>query len=250
MSPVDPGEVRWSSGSIRIGYLGHYRWRLDGKGEVSASELCELMGRELSRAPRGEPVSIWVAGAEKRAIDLGVVSCIAPGLHRDVRVAWRDDLVGSLPARLWPIDVYSVLEANGARWHHTPFSHYLLHWLHHAAERCWGAGVPLPPDRFTDEFSAASFAAAADPAALAARLEAALIARLAVSPDPAATFGVALNELAAHGHECRWSDSDGRWETWASQHILAYRNAAPDGRGPGECGVRLVDAPDEDDGEP
>jgi hypothetical protein len=58
-------------------------------------------------------------------------------------------------------------------------------------------------------------------------------------------FSAALRELAALGHDCTWSDSDGRWETWASQHIFAYWNPAPHAGGAWWCRVRLVDASDE-----
>ncbi len=236
ISPIDPGEIRWASGSVRIGFLGDDRWRVDAVNELSTSALIEHLMRALESGPRGAPVPI--AGAPNAvARDLGIVSLRAPRDHKQVRVAWREDLVGVLRPDLPLVDVVASVVDGVERRYHAPLVEYARNWLWFRAERCRAVGVPLPPDRLGDELAASSFESSPDRAALAARLEAVLNARIAASDAPARTFHQAMRELDALGHECTFADTDGKWVMWASHHWVASFHPSEDGRG--TCRVEL-----------
>jgi hypothetical protein len=243
---TDPGEIRWANGSVRIGYLGDSRWRVDASGEAARDErgtfelneraLIEHVVSALETVPRGAAVRIAVA-PNARALDLGIVAFVAPGVHDEVRVAWRADLVGVLPRHLPNIDVVAAIRDGRARYYHTPFLDYGRNWLGFRCERCWGIGVPLPPDRLGPEFSFDAFTTAPDGAALAARLQATLGARLAASPSPEQTFYRALRELDALGHIDATSNSNPDWYIWASECLTLHWQSDEDNRETGTCHV-------------
>jgi hypothetical protein len=234
--PIDPGQIRWNTGELRIGYLGGARWRVakrDDLGMPTVTEQSEgdlvasLLG-ELSRAPRREKMP---SPAGRTMHSLGLVDFTAPGVSDSVRAVWRTDLEGVLPEAMSLIDVVAVRQS--------PFGAFARDWLDQHAERCWGSGVPLPPDRFGAEFSAASFDTTPDRHALAAQLEAALLARLHASPDPGDTFHVAVRELEALGHVCTFFDGDGHWEIWCFRHVSLTWEPARDGSRAFDCSVEL-----------
>jgi hypothetical protein len=221
VSSIDPGEIRWPSGAVRIGYLGEERWRVDASSdERSAAALVDLLMRALEEGPRGALVPI-AAASNSVARDLGIVRFIAPRACDEVRVVWREDLVGKLPPGLPVIDVVAVI-ADGTEYpYHRPLLDYARYWLSSRGERCRAIGVPLPSERLGSEFSIEAFDASPDRAALGARLDAVVAARVAASRSPQNTFWQVLRELDALGHDCDFSDSDGDWEVWASRHLTA-----------------------------
>lgn len=215
---------------MRIGYLGEDRWRVDAVDELSSVALIERLMRALESGPRGAPVPI--AGAPNAvARDLGIVSFSAPRDHKQVRVAWREDLVGVLRRDLPLVDVVASIADGVERPRHAPLVEYARNWLWFRAERCRAVGMPLPPERLGDELSASSFESSADRAALAARLESTLNARIGASGAPAQTFHQAMRELDALGHDCAFSDTDGKWVMWATRHFVASFHPSEDGRG-------------------
>ena len=187
----DPVEVRWSAGSVRLGYVGDGRWRR-GSSIAPLREIVDAIAKTILASP-------------------GRVEFVAPGVEDVIEVVRRDDLIGVLPAGLVPLDVTSPTRQ--------PFVAFAMHWLDWHSERCWADDVARPADRFGAEFSSDAFASSTDRAALAAKLDAALDARVAAAKNPVATFEKAIRELAALGHTSTFADGNGTWSLWSSQWI-------------------------------
>ncbi len=126
-----------------------------------------------------------------------------------------------LPRGLPVIDVVATIAGGTERPHHRPLLDYARYWLSSRGERCRAVGVPLPADRLGPEFSSERFDASPDRAALGARLDAVVAARVAASRSPEETFSQVLRELDALGHDCTFADGDGHWRVWASRHLTA-----------------------------
>ena len=248
--PVDPGELRWATGSFGIGYLGEDRWRVVEPATAQVRELSrgELVGELIARleqVPHGAAIEIAHAGVHDLARDLGAVELIAPGVHDVARIAWRQSLVGVLPAGLVPIDVYAASRDGLDRRVHRPVGELVHAWLQRHRERCRATGVPLPADRFGAEWSAAAFGLSADRGTLIAKLRHALIARIAASRAPAEVVDTAERELEALGHRCTFAESDGHWTVWGCAYFSISWSPDDDDPRRGEC---LVEASDHDDG--